>query len=86
MAAKTATIRARTLQTELRSEVVEIVGQEIESPGGRHRCMRTFRPVLEREVFVLGGTRIPTRWPLSDFFDGVQHADLGRASSLIASA
>jgi hypothetical protein len=31
-----------------------------------------FRPVLQQEVFLLGGVRgtIP-RWPLADFFDGV---------------
>lgn len=35
--------------------------------------LRAFRPVLEREVFVLGGTRGPIRhWPLADFFDGVE--------------
>jgi hypothetical protein len=34
--------------------------------------------VLEREVFVLGGARgaIP-RWPLSDFFDGLETALFG---------
>jgi len=55
-------------------------------PPGVREMLEAFRPVFEREVFVLGGTRIPTGWPLSDFFDGVEHADLGRASSLIASA
>ena len=55
-------------------------------PPGVREMLEAFRPVFEREVFVLGGARIPTRWPLSDFFDGVQHADLGLASSLIASA
>lgn len=41
------------------------------------QLVRVFRPVLEREVFVLGGARgaIP-RWPLSDFFDGIQTAVL----------
>ncbi len=42
-------------------------------PPGAREMLDAFRPVLEREVFVLGGTRIPvTRWPLRDFFDGVQ--------------
>jgi N-acetyl-1-D-myo-inositol-2-amino-2-deoxy-alpha-D-glucopyranoside deacetylase len=34
--------------------------------------LSAFRPVFEREVFLLGGTRIGTAtWPLQDFFDGV---------------
>jgi LmbE family N-acetylglucosaminyl deacetylase len=38
--------------------------------------LRALRPVLEREVFVLGGTRGPVRrWPLDDFFDGLETAD-----------
>ena len=42
-------------------------------PPGAREMLDAFRPVLEREVFVLGGTRIPVmRWPLRDFFDGVQ--------------
>lgn len=46
--------------------------------------LRAFRPVLEREVFVLGGTRGPVRrWPLNDFFDGLETADLN--DSLAAS-
>ena len=47
-------------------------GATLEEP-----LVRAFRPVLEREVFVLGGARgaIP-RWPLSDFFDGIQTAVL----------
>jgi LmbE family N-acetylglucosaminyl deacetylase len=55
-------------------------------PPGVHEMLEAFRPVFEREVFVLGGTRVPTPWPLSDFFDGIRHADLDRASSLIATA
>ena len=41
------------------------------------RLVRAFRPVLEREVFVLGGARgaIP-RWPLESFFDGLESAAL----------
>jgi N-acetyl-1-D-myo-inositol-2-amino-2-deoxy-alpha-D-glucopyranoside deacetylase len=36
------------------------------------QMLRAFRPVLQREVFLLGGVRkeIP-RWPLADFFEGV---------------
>jgi N-acetyl-1-D-myo-inositol-2-amino-2-deoxy-alpha-D-glucopyranoside deacetylase len=46
-----------------------------------------FRPVFEREVFVLGGTRIRTpRWPLNDFFEGVESAELDHASALVDSA
>jgi len=35
--------------------------------------LNAFRPVMEREVFLLAGTRGPvTRWPLTDFFDGME--------------
>jgi N-acetyl-1-D-myo-inositol-2-amino-2-deoxy-alpha-D-glucopyranoside deacetylase len=45
-------------------------------PPAAH-MLRAFRPVLEREVFVLGGTRGPVRqWPLEDFFDGLEAAEL----------
>ena len=39
------------------------------------RLVRAFRPVLEHEVFVLGGARsaVP-HWPLQDFFDGLETA------------
>lgn len=41
-------------------------------PPGVSDLLRAFRPVLEREVFLLGGTRIAAaRWPLQDFFDGM---------------
>ncbi len=47
-------------------------------PPPAAQMLRAFRPVLEREVFVLGGTRGPVRrWPLDDFFDGLETADLG---------
>ena len=47
-------------------------------PSGAREMLDAFRPVFEREVFVLGGTRIPTpRWPLNDFFDGIASAELG---------
>ena len=44
-------------------------------PQGVAEMLRAFRPVLQREVFLLGGVRgtIP-RWPLSDFFDGLSVA------------
>jgi LmbE family N-acetylglucosaminyl deacetylase len=40
------------------------------------QMLRAFRPVLQREVFLLGGVRgtIPT-WPLADFFDGLDTAN-----------
>jgi hypothetical protein len=41
-------------------------------PPGVSELLRAFRPVLEREVFMLGGTRIAAaRWPLQHFFDGM---------------
>ena len=41
-------------------------------PPGVAQMLHAFRPVLEREVFLLGGVRgtIP-RWPLTNFFDGL---------------
>jgi len=46
-------------------------------PPPAAQMLRAFRPVLEREVFVLGGTRGPVRrWPLDDFFDGLETANL----------
>ena len=42
-------------------------------PPGIRQMLDAFRPVFQQEVFLLSGTRISTpRWPLSDFFDGVQ--------------
>jgi N-acetyl-1-D-myo-inositol-2-amino-2-deoxy-alpha-D-glucopyranoside deacetylase len=44
-------------------------------PGAAH-MLRAFGPVLEREVFMLGGSRGPVpRWPLNDFFDGLETAE-----------
>jgi len=44
-------------------------------PAEAAGMLRAFRPVLEREVFLLGGTRIgAATWPLQDFFEGVQNA------------
>lgn len=49
-------------------------------PPGAREMLDAFRPVFEREVFVMGGTRIPTKeWPLRDFFDGVQSAEMVQA-------
>ena len=45
-------------------------------PSGVREMLDGFRPVFEREVFVLGGTRIATsQWPLRDLFDGIASAD-----------
>jgi LmbE family N-acetylglucosaminyl deacetylase len=42
--------------------------------------LRAFRPVFEREVFVLGGTRGPVpRWPLEHFFEGLETAELSQS-------
>ena len=50
-------------------------------PPGAAQMLHTFRPVFEREVFVLGGARGPVpRWPLVDFFDGVETAELDRTT------
>jgi N-acetyl-1-D-myo-inositol-2-amino-2-deoxy-alpha-D-glucopyranoside deacetylase len=47
-------------------------------PPGQAQMLRAFRPVLEREAFVLGGVRSPVRiWPLCDFFDGLESAEFG---------
>lgn len=44
-------------------------------PAEAAGMLNAFRPVLEREVFLLGGARIATaRWPLEDFFEGVPNA------------
>jgi LmbE family N-acetylglucosaminyl deacetylase len=46
-------------------------------PPGAVQMLQAFRPVLEREVFLLGGARGPIRrWPLPDFFDGLETAEL----------
>ena len=45
-------------------------------PPPAAQMLRAFQPIVEREVFVLGGTRGPVpRWPLADFFDGLETAD-----------
>jgi LmbE family N-acetylglucosaminyl deacetylase len=45
-------------------------------PQGVAQMLRAFRPVLQREVFLLGRVRgtVP-RWPLADFFDGLDTAN-----------
>ena len=46
-------------------------------PPDAAQVLQTFRPVLEREVFLLGGARGPVRgWPLPDLFDGLKTAKL----------
>ena len=56
-------------------------------PPGVREMLDAFRPVFEREVFVLGGTRTSTpRWPLNDFFDGIESAELDYAGALVGSA
>lgn len=43
------------------------------------QLLSTFRPVMEREVFMLGGTRRPIpHWPLTDFFEGLEDVRLER--------
>lgn len=55
-------------------------------PPAAH-MLRAFQPVLEREVFVLGGVRGPVRrWPLDDFFDGLETADLKEMSTAMQRA
>jgi N-acetyl-1-D-myo-inositol-2-amino-2-deoxy-alpha-D-glucopyranoside deacetylase len=42
-------------------------------PPGAAQMLQAFRPVFEREVFLLGGSRGPvSTWPLPDFFDGLE--------------
>jgi N-acetyl-1-D-myo-inositol-2-amino-2-deoxy-alpha-D-glucopyranoside deacetylase len=46
-------------------------------PPGAAQMLHAFRPVMEREVFLLGGARgAVRRWPLQDFFDGLETAEL----------
>jgi N-acetyl-1-D-myo-inositol-2-amino-2-deoxy-alpha-D-glucopyranoside deacetylase len=52
-------------------------------PDGIAQMLRAFRPVFEREVFVLGGVRGPIpRWPLPDFFDGMDTGDSASESRI----
>lgn len=46
-------------------------------PPDAAQMLQALLPVLEREVFLLGGARGPVRrWPLRDFFDGLETAEL----------
>ena len=50
-------------------------------PPGIRQMLDAFRPVLEREVFLLGAARVAAdRWPLRDLFDGLETAELDDAS------
>jgi LmbE family N-acetylglucosaminyl deacetylase len=56
-------------------------------PSDVAQMLKAFRPVLEREVFLLGGTRGPVRrWPLPDFFDGLETAELRGMTEAIPKA
>jgi LmbE family N-acetylglucosaminyl deacetylase len=56
-------------------------------PPGAAQMLQAFRPVFEREVFLLGGARGPIpRWPLPDFFDGLETAKLHSMVDRMASA
>ena len=56
-------------------------------PSSAAPMLRAFGPVLEREVFLLGGARGPVQtWPLPDLFDGLETAELGPTPRLSASA
>jgi N-acetyl-1-D-myo-inositol-2-amino-2-deoxy-alpha-D-glucopyranoside deacetylase len=44
----------------------------IDPPPGVSQMLDAFRPALEQEVYLLGGTRLPiATWPLRNLFDGV---------------
>jgi LmbE family N-acetylglucosaminyl deacetylase len=52
-------------------------------PSGIAGMLDAFRPVFEREVFLLGGTRVAVpRWPMSDPFEGLDSAPLAPAHTL----
>jgi LmbE family N-acetylglucosaminyl deacetylase len=60
------------------------VGDELlrNPPPGISQMLSAFRPVFEREVFVLGGTRVAApRWPLADLFDAVETAAFDEPSA-----
>jgi LmbE family N-acetylglucosaminyl deacetylase len=55
-------------------------------PPAVAQMLSAFRPVMEREVFTLAGTCGPiARWPLSDFFDGLE-VSLERSTHSVVSA
>jgi hypothetical protein len=42
-------------------------------PPEQARRLNGFAPIMQHEVFTLGGTRGPVpQWPLRDFFDGLE--------------
>lgn len=44
----------------------------VDPPPGVAQLLSAFRPMLEQEVYLLGGTRVPiATWPLRNLFDGV---------------
>jgi N-acetyl-1-D-myo-inositol-2-amino-2-deoxy-alpha-D-glucopyranoside deacetylase len=51
-----------------------VTPEMLQNPSeGIAHMLSAFRPVFEREVFLLGGARGPIRqWPLPDFFDGLE--------------
>lgn len=56
-------------------------------PPAVAQMLNAFRPVMEREVFMLAGTRGPIAgWPLSDFFEGLEAISFERATHSGASA
>jgi len=56
-------------------------------PPGAAQMLQAFHPVMEREVFLLGGARGPVRrWPLEHFFDGLETAELHSAESVSRAA
>jgi N-acetyl-1-D-myo-inositol-2-amino-2-deoxy-alpha-D-glucopyranoside deacetylase len=49
------------------------------------QMMNAFRPVMQREVFMLGGVRGPVaHWPLNDFFDGLENVVFERRTTSVA--
>jgi LmbE family N-acetylglucosaminyl deacetylase len=79
----TASLKRKLLALAAHRSAFGITEEMLTSPPpGAREMLDAFRPVLEREVFVLGGTRIPTKeWPMSDFFDGVQSAAMNQSSA-----
>jgi N-acetyl-1-D-myo-inositol-2-amino-2-deoxy-alpha-D-glucopyranoside deacetylase len=56
-------------------------------PPAVAQILNTFRPLMEREVFMLGGTRAPiAQWPLTDFFEGLESVSFERTPRPVASA
>ena len=56
-------------------------------PPAVAQMMNVFRPVMEREVYTLGGVRGPIpKWPMTDFFEGLETVLSDRARRPVASA